>query len=45
MDMQQLRDLMSRNVKVISPEMTIGEAARKMRDGDFGMMPVEETIA
>ena len=40
--MQQLRDLMSRNVKVISPEMTIGEAAKTMRDGDFGMMPVEE---
>ena len=40
--MQQLKDLMSRDVKVISPEMTIGEAARKMRDGDFGMMPVGE---
>ena len=40
--MQQLKDLMSRNVKVISPDMTIGEAAQKMRDGDFGMMPVGE---
>ena len=40
--MQQLRHLMSRNVKVISPDMTIGEAAKKMRDGDFGMMPVGE---
>jgi len=40
--MQQLRDLMSRDVKVISPDMTIGEAAKKMRDGDFGMMPVGE---
>jgi CBS domain-containing protein len=40
--MQQLKDLMSRDVKVISPDMTIGEAARKMRDGDFGMMPVAE---
>ena len=40
--MQQLKDLMSRNVKVISPDMTITEAARKMRDGDFGMMPVGE---
>jgi CBS domain-containing protein len=38
--MQQLRDLMSRNVDVISPDMTIGEAAKRMRDGDFGMMPV-----
>ena len=40
--MQQLKDLMSRDVKVISPDMTIGEAAWEMRDGDFGMMPVGE---
>jgi len=40
--MQQLKDLMSRDVKIISPDMTIREAAKKMRDGDFGMMPVEE---
>ena len=40
--MQQLKDLMSRDVKIISPDMTIGEAAKKMRDGDFGMMPVGE---
>ena len=38
--MQKLKDLMSRDVKVISPDMTIRDAARKMRDGDFGMMPV-----
>ncbi len=40
--MQQLKDLMSRDVKVISSDMTIGDAAKKMRDGDFGMMPVGE---
>ena len=40
--MQQLKDLMSRDVKVISPDMTIEEAAKEMRDGDFGMMPVGE---
>lgn len=40
--MQQLKDLMSRDVKVISPDMSIGEAAQKMRDGDFGMLPVGE---
>ena len=40
--MQKLKDLMSRDVKVISPDMTIRDAARKMRDGDFGMMPVGE---
>ena len=35
-----LKDVMSRDVKVIGPEMTIREAARMMSDGDFGMMPV-----
>ncbi len=40
--MRQLKVLMSRDVKIISPDLTIGEAARKMRDGDFGMMPVGE---
>ncbi len=39
---QTLKDVMSRDVKVISPDMTITEAARKMSDGDFGMMPVGE---
>lgn len=40
--MQQLKDLMSRDVKIVSPEMTIEDAAKEMRDGDFGMMPVGE---
>ena len=40
--MQQLKDLMSRDVQVVSPDMSIKEAAIKMRDGDFGMMPVGE---
>lgn len=40
--MQQLKDLMSRDVQIMGPDMTIEEAARKMRDGDFGMMPVGE---
>jgi CBS domain-containing protein len=38
----QLKDLMTRDVKVISPDMSIDEAARTMRDGDFGMLPVGE---
>jgi len=37
--MQQLKDLMSRDVQVMNPDMTIAEAAKK---GDFGMMPVGE---
>ena len=40
--MQQLKDLMSRDVKVVNPDMNIGEAAQMMRDGDFGMLPVGE---
>jgi len=40
--MQRVKELMSRDVKVINPDMTISEAAKKMRDGDFGMMPVGE---
>ena len=41
--MHKLKDLMSKNVKLISPDMTIGDAARQMRDGDFGMMPVGDS--
>ena len=40
--MQLVKDLMSRDVKVIGPDMSIHEAAKEMRDGDFGMMPVGE---
>lgn len=40
--MQKLKDLMSRDVKVISPDMSIRDAATQMRDGDFGMLPVGE---
>jgi CBS domain-containing protein len=40
--MHQIKDIMSRDVKVISPDATIEEAAKCMRDGDFGMMPVGE---
>ena len=38
--MHTIKDLMSRDVQVISPDATIAEAARQMRDGDFGMMSV-----
>jgi CBS domain-containing protein len=40
--MQTVKDVMSRDVEVISPDALITEAARRMRDGDFGMMPVGE---
>jgi CBS domain-containing protein len=38
----QLKDVMSTDVKVVSPDTPISEAAKEMRDGDFGMMPVGE---
>ena len=40
--MQRLKDLMSRDVKVVNPDVSIAEAAKQMRDGDFGMLPVGE---
>ena len=43
--MHELKDLMSRDVKVISPDMSIREAASQMLKGDFGMMPVGDVDA
>jgi CBS domain-containing protein len=40
--MERLKDIMSPDVQVISPDATIRQAAQKMREGDFGMMPVAE---
>lgn len=40
--MQLLKDVMSPNVQVISPDATIQEAAARMRDEGFGMLPVGE---
>ncbi|HTH44278.1 MAG TPA: CBS domain-containing protein [Oxalicibacterium sp.] len=40
--MQTLSEVMSRDVHVVSPDDSLQEAARQMRDGGFGMMPVGE---
>ena len=40
--MQKIKELMSTNVQVIGPDETIGDAAQKMQNGDFGMLPVKE---
>ncbi len=40
--MQQLKDVMSTDVKILNPETTIKDAASQMRDGDFGSMPIGE---
>lgn len=36
----QVREVMSSNFKLISPQATLQDAARLMRDGDFGFLPV-----
>ena len=40
--MQKIKELMSTNVQVIGPDETIGDAAQKMQNGNFGMLPVKE---
>ena len=40
--MEKLKDVMTSDVQVISPNATIRQAAQKMHEGDFGMMPVAE---
>ena len=40
--MKQLKDVMSRDVETIAPETSMQEAAQRMRDGDFGLLPVVE---
>ncbi|HET6519362.1 MAG TPA: CBS domain-containing protein [Geminicoccaceae bacterium] len=38
----QLKDVMTKDVKLANPDMTLKEAAAQMRDGDFGVLPVGE---
>ena len=40
--MQRVKELMSRDVRVISPDETIKAAALHMLNGNFGMLPVGE---
>jgi len=37
-----VRECMTKNVQVITPQTTILEAAKRMRDGDFGALPIGE---
>lgn len=41
-NMQRLKDVMSPDVQVISPDATLRDAAARMRDDGFGMLPVGE---
>ncbi|MBA2404215.1 MAG: CBS domain-containing protein [Bdellovibrionales bacterium] len=36
------KDCMSKNVEIGRPNMTLVEAAKKMKEGDFGMLPISE---
>ena len=38
----QVKDVMSTDVKLADPGMTLKQAAALMRDGDFGVLPVGE---
>lgn len=37
-----VKDCMTKKVILGSPEMSVSEVAQKMRDGDFGIIPIEE---
>jgi len=38
----KVRDVMSKDVQVARPSDTLQEVARRMKDGDFGFMPVAD---
>lgn len=37
-----VKDCMTKNVVLGNPNITLREAAQKMRDGDFGILPIAE---
>lgn len=37
-----VKECMTKRVELGTPEMTIREAAQKMRDGDFGILPIQK---
>lgn len=36
------KECMSKTVELVTPDMKIAEVAQKMRDGDFGIVPVQK---
>jgi len=38
----KVRDIMTKNVELVSPDTPLRDAARKMRDADTGFLPVGE---
>lgn len=37
-----VKDCMTKVVELITPDMSVTDAAKKMRDGDFGIIPVQK---
>ncbi len=37
-----VKECMTKSVELLTPDMVISEAAQKMRDGDFGILPVQK---
>ena len=37
-----VKECMTKSVELGTPEMTVREAAQKMRDGDFGILPIQK---
>lgn len=38
----KIQECMTKKVELANPQMTLSQAAKKMRDGDFGFLPVGE---
>jgi len=38
----QLKEVMTTDVQIVSPDATLADAGMTMRDGEFGMLPVGE---
>ena len=37
-----VKECMTKSVELVTPDMDVVEAAKKMRDGDFGIVPVQK---
>ncbi|MEA9357239.1 CBS domain-containing protein [Bacteriovorax sp. PP10] len=37
-----VKDCMTKSVELVTPDMNVAAAAKKMRDGDFGLLPVQK---
>jgi CBS domain-containing protein len=40
--MMEIREVMTKDVRLVDPDTTLKDAAQMMRDGDFGLLPIGE---